>query len=609
MQPQQATFPLQFIQADLFKTGINSDGLNYICVFEDRYTKFCKLYALKDTKAKGVAKCVESFIATLGCPDVWGTDGGPEFYNVLVMAICHVFSIKKEFALSFRPMTQGQTERKNRTIKAELIKRIHQFGPKWPTFLKWIEMAYNCTPHPSHGYTPFLLMFGREARVPMQATIPKIDTSGWQTTMKSYLADFLDRMAKFQKQARVNHALYQLKMAQQHDQKLLPPLQPGAQVLRDVPAKFRGKLDIPRDGPWTVEEQRVKEGKVLPVYKIRNEGDKVILTHRENLSPFAEPNFVVEKPNPTTRLDDQADQLPTPKQSKKSKVREVTSDGPASRTRSRKKPILSLCGTAAQDRPQVPVVGNGPESEEESVRESSDDDGSDGDGDGGDDDGGEDDDDDDNGNDRAGSDDDQEGEDDIRGACAPAEVEEPVMVSGSNSAEQFPPANSPDNISGESEDAYGSVQMSEESEALSQYQTPESHETTPDNSFKRVLGISLISKSTIEAEMSKSAGRIAGPAEVVSPEWDNFLPLNPSPTSSPGDLMGAFFPLDVTASSPSDETTNTKSNEIPAQPNLSTIHEISADNSGRVTEVVSMEGSFVTRRTHRATKPVERYGH
>ena len=95
VQAQRAMAPLQFIQADLFKTGLESNGMKYVCVFEDRFTKLCKLYALRDAKARSVAKCIEAFVSELGCPDVWGTDGGPEFYNVLTMAICHVFQIKK----------------------------------------------------------------------------------------------------------------------------------------------------------------------------------------------------------------------------------------------------------------------------------------------------------------------------------------------------------------------------------------------------------------------------------------------------------------------------------------------------------------------------------
>ena len=177
-----------------------------------------------------MAKCVESFITELGYPSVWGTDGGPEFKNHLIIALCHVFNIKKEFALAYRPQTQGQTERKNRTLKAELAKRIHQFGKSWPRYLKWIEMGYNCTPHKSHGFTPFLLMHGREARLPIEQGIPKICTEGWQPSMKSYLKDFLDRMTQINKKLVVNKAVYQANMAKQHDKKTVPPLETGQQV-------------------------------------------------------------------------------------------------------------------------------------------------------------------------------------------------------------------------------------------------------------------------------------------------------------------------------------------------------------------------------------------
>ena len=575
VQPQKAMAPLQFVQADLFKTGISSNGMNYICVFEDRYTKFCKLYPLKDAKAKGVASCIESFITQLGCPDVWGTDGGPEFYNVLIFAMCHVFSIKKEFALAHRPMTQGQTERKNRTIKAELVKRISQFGKTWPSYLKWIEMAYNCTPHSSHGYTPFLLMFGREAKIPMQISIPKIDTKGWQTTMKSYLADFLDRMAKFQKQVIVNRTLYEIRMARQHDKNVMPPLQAGDQVLRDVPRQFRSKLDLPRDGPWEVEEQREKHGKILPVYKIRNEDEKVILAHRESLTPFAEPNFSVNKSQVPIQIEEQNEPPKEGSRARKEKVRQVvSSDGPASRTRAKSKQIMSLLETIPP-----PII----------ARVASDDD----DDDGGDDDG--DDDDDGGGDDGGDGSDDDDSDDDGGGNEEGAEREEteqqdePTAASASNSAEQFQPVESPsasgeDNESDEAFTPDNSLHLSEGSEVLSGFMTPNSHETTPENKLKTVLGVSVISPTDILALMSapNSAGSTA-PLIEFSPAADVFLPLN------------------VTMSSMSDQESIYMSADNPS--NI----EISREN--RTTEEEASMSTVGSRRSSRERKNIERYGH
>ena len=177
-------------------------------------------------------------------------------------------------------------------------------------------------------------MHGREARLPIEQGIPKICTDGWQPTMKSYIKDLLDRMANVRKEMIRNRTIYQMKMVQQHDKNVVQPLQQGDQVLRAVPQQFRPKMGMPREGPWQVEEQRVKEDKPLPVYKIRNEEGKSILIHRESLYPFEEPAFIDNKPQPVVVKDQ-------PKRERKPKTVE-SHDGPAMRTRSRKNIILAL---------------------------------------------------------------------------------------------------------------------------------------------------------------------------------------------------------------------------------------------------------------------------
>ena len=331
VQAQEAFFPLEYVQADLYYVGKTYDKKDYILVFEDRATKHCRLFAIKNTEARGVAACLEAYVTQLGCPDRWGTDGGKEFFDRLILAMCQVFNIKKEFALAYRPQSQGQTERKNRTIKSELIKRIHQFGSNWPSMLKWIEFSYNTTVHPSHGFTPFLLMFGREPRLPVEQDLPHINTKGWNTSMKSFFSDFLDRFNAIRQEAAIKKNDYNARMIAQKSQKVLPPLQSGTQVIRTIPSQLPSKTSMPVDGPWKVVEQRVKDGKKLPVYIIKDDKQNTLFSHRQQLTPFTEP---ILKTQPETELE----KAPEPK----SRQKEEVTDGPASRTRSRRKQILSL---------------------------------------------------------------------------------------------------------------------------------------------------------------------------------------------------------------------------------------------------------------------------
>jgi hypothetical protein len=139
----------------------------------------------------------------------------------LVLAMSNVFQTKKEFTLAYRPQSNGQTERKNRTIKAELTKRCHQLGKNWAPYLKWIEFAYNTTPHSAHGYTPHFLMFGQQARIPTQYQLPEINTKGWYPHMKTYVREFLDRVALTYKIRNMRPRQYQEQMTKQHDKKTM----------------------------------------------------------------------------------------------------------------------------------------------------------------------------------------------------------------------------------------------------------------------------------------------------------------------------------------------------------------------------------------------------
>ena len=73
-------------------------------------------------------------------------------------------------------------------------------------------------------------------------------------------------------------------MVAQHDKNLHEKLKPDMLVLMEIPGKHPCKLDLPKDGPWEVVEQRVKDERVLPVYKLMNEDNNVILSHKESFS-------------------------------------------------------------------------------------------------------------------------------------------------------------------------------------------------------------------------------------------------------------------------------------------------------------------------------------
>ena len=156
-----------------------------------------------------IAKRFKEYITRFGAPVIWSTDNGGEFKSRLIQAPCKVYGTRKQFSLSYHPASHGACERMNRTIIAELAKRINQFGTNWAPQLKWVEFAYNITPHSATSLSPYALWFGREPRMLFEAQIPlvkivddqaikpddtpqqsqEVDFTGWDKNAQQYYRD------------------------------------------------------------------------------------------------------------------------------------------------------------------------------------------------------------------------------------------------------------------------------------------------------------------------------------------------------------------------------------------------------------------------------------
>ena len=134
--------------------------------------------------------------------------------------------------MEYHPQTQGQVERKNRTIIQEISKRVVQYGPQWSKFLPWIEFAYNTTPHTVTGYTPYMLMHGREARMTFHNLISiPAETKGWKNDEQRYFHDHQVKLQKTYQMRDENHLRYTENAAKQRSKKgLQPPFQVGDKV-------------------------------------------------------------------------------------------------------------------------------------------------------------------------------------------------------------------------------------------------------------------------------------------------------------------------------------------------------------------------------------------
>ena len=177
-------------------------------------------------------------------PVVWGNDNGPEQRNRLTEALAKLYGTRKEYSMTYSSQKQGQVERKNRTILAELQAKVLKFGFKWSTFLPWIESTYNSTPHPATGFSPYQLMFGRLPRIPAQTILPfqPLEKKGWSNNSQKYWKEIQSKMAKFHEMRKENIARYHATRYPARPDQLDPPFEVGDQVMKYLPRKKNDKL-------------------------------------------------------------------------------------------------------------------------------------------------------------------------------------------------------------------------------------------------------------------------------------------------------------------------------------------------------------------------------
>jgi hypothetical protein len=71
---------------------------------------------------------------------------------------------------------------------------VNKNASNWDSYIGIVMSAYRSTPHPSTGYTPNMLMFGREVYTPNQLMfpLPRVD----EVDQDSYVSDVRDKLAE-----------------------------------------------------------------------------------------------------------------------------------------------------------------------------------------------------------------------------------------------------------------------------------------------------------------------------------------------------------------------------------------------------------------------------
>lgn len=140
----------------------------YILTLQDDLSKFSLAFALEAHDAGTVAKTLmTNYICIFGTPQIIVTDQGTNFISALFQNMCKLLKIKRLTSTAYHPQTIGALERWHRPLAEYLRNYIDKDPLNWDAWIPYAMFVYNSTPHSTHGFMPFELVFGSKPNLPL----------------------------------------------------------------------------------------------------------------------------------------------------------------------------------------------------------------------------------------------------------------------------------------------------------------------------------------------------------------------------------------------------------------------------------------------------------
>ena len=254
-----AGYPTQIMAVDLLGPLPEShSGNSYVMVVGDYFTRWMEALPIPNQEAETVAKqLVDEVFLRYSVPEQLHSDQGRQFESELVREVCKLLNIRKTRTTPYHPQCDGLVERFNRTLLDMLAtcSKDHPFD--WEQHIRKACIAYNTSVNQSTGFTPFYLMFGRQARLPVDIMFgtnkPEPQSPNeYAAALKKQLTTAFDI-------ARDQMSRQHVRQKEYYDQKLHgKPYQKGDLVWLHSSVVKRGhhrKLHHPWTGPYQVLKQ------------------------------------------------------------------------------------------------------------------------------------------------------------------------------------------------------------------------------------------------------------------------------------------------------------------------------------------------------------------
>jgi len=176
LHPTVASWPFEAWGLDVVGpiTPKLSASHSYILAATDYFSKWAEAIPLREVKKENVVDFTRTHIIYwYGVPRYIITDNGKPFFNGLMTSLCEKFKFSQRKSMC-NAFANGLTEAFNKTLCNLLKKVVAKSKRDWHERLGEALWAYRTTYKTPTQSTPFALVYGVEAVLPLELKVPSL---------------------------------------------------------------------------------------------------------------------------------------------------------------------------------------------------------------------------------------------------------------------------------------------------------------------------------------------------------------------------------------------------------------------------------------------------
>ncbi|KAM2359444.1 hypothetical protein ACFX1X_008155 [Malus domestica] len=267
LHPTAASWPFDAWGLDVVGpiTPKSSAGEAYILAATDYFSKWAEAIPLREVKKETVVRFIkEHIIHRYGVPRYIITDNGKQFSNRLVDELCEKYKFKQHKSSMYHAPANGLAEAFNKTLCNLLKKVIGRTKRDWHERISEALWAYRTTHRTPTQATPYSLVYGVEAVLPLESQIPSLRMAIQEGLTDEENAKLrlqeLESLDERRLEAQQHLECYQSRLSKAFNKKVRPrSFQTGDLVLalrRPIITthKTKSKFTSKWDGPYVIQE-------------------------------------------------------------------------------------------------------------------------------------------------------------------------------------------------------------------------------------------------------------------------------------------------------------------------------------------------------------------